>query len=236
MQGAFEVAGCTGRTGQCVRQMTSRQPINWSAVMEPLALLGDLGTGRWHNLSLTATGSTLTARIDGTTVATLTDVYWVAGQVGIGASQGETAQYDNLSVTPVAGPAPPRAGHLVNPASGRCLDINGESQTDGALAALWECNGQLNQQLVLTAAGELKLYGQTKCLDVLGQKTAPGSPVGIWGCNGGANQRWTLAANGTVTSGQSGLCLDVVGAATGNDAPIDIWTCNGGGNQQWALR
>jgi hypothetical protein len=304
MQGAFEGAGCTGRAGRCIRQMTPRLPITWSTPADPLALIGDvgwsnytvstdvlleqpgtvrlagratwqkppgldayylqvadtgqwsvrrndvhdtmtalasgqvaaLGTGRWHTLALTFSGSALTARIDGTTVATLTDVYWVAGQAGIGASQGETAQYDNLSITPATGPAPPPAGHLVNPVSGRCLDIAGESQADGALAGLWECTGQLNQQVVLTTAGELKLYGQSKCLDVLNQQTAPGARVGIWGCNGGANQRWTLHPDGTLTSVQSGLCLDVVGAATGNDAPIDGWTCNGGGNQKWSLR
>jgi hypothetical protein len=193
-----------------------------------------LGTGRWHTLSLTFAGSTLTARIDGTAVATLDDVWWVAGQAGLGTSQGETAQFDNLAVTAVSGPAPPQAGHLVNPVSGRCLDIAGESQTDGALAGLWECNGQLNQQLVQGADGTLRLYGRGKCLDVLGQATTPGAAVGIWGCNGGPNQQWIFHPDGTVTGVQSGLCLDVVGASTSNDAKVDVWTCNGGGNQKWS--
>jgi len=192
-----------------------------------------LGTGRWHTLSLTFSGTTLTAKIDGGTVGAANDVYWVAGQVGIGSGQGETAQYDNLSVAPVSGPAPPQAGHLVNPVSGRCLDVAGESKTNGAITDLWECNGHLNQQLIQASNGALQLYGRTKCLDVLGQATTPGTAVGIWDCNGGTNQQWSFNANGTITSVQSGLCLDVVGAGTANDAKIDVWTCNGGGNQNW---
>jgi hypothetical protein len=193
-----------------------------------------LGTGRWHTLALTFSGTTLTAKIDGATVATLDDQWWTAGQAGLGSSQGETAQFDNLQVTPVSGPPAPAAGHLVNPVSGRCLDIAGESQTPGALADLWECNGQANQQFVQGSDGTLRLYGRSMCLDVLGQATAAGSPVGIWGCNGGPNQQWTFHPDGTLTGVQSGLCLDVTGASTANDAPIEIWTCNGGGNQKWS--
>ena len=66
-----------------------------------------LGTGRWHNLSLTLNGSTLTAAIDGTTVGTVSDSTWVAGQIGYGTGQGVTAQFDNLTVTPVGTPPAP---------------------------------------------------------------------------------------------------------------------------------
>jgi hypothetical protein len=194
-----------------------------------------LGTNRWHNVSLTFSGTRLTAKIDGATVASLDDLYWVAGQVGIGTSKGALAQFDNLSITPESGPAPPRAGQLMNPVSGRCLDVKGESEVDGTVIVLWECDGHLNQQLIQGPGGTLQLYGRTKCLDVLGHATAPGAVVGIWGCNGGPNQQWVFNANGTVTGVQSGLCLDIVGAGTQNNAEIALWTCHGGGNQQWRL-
>lgn len=58
-----------------------------------------LGTNRWHNIGLSFSGSTIRAVIDGTTVRTITDSTFAAGQVGYGTSQGETAQFDNLSVT-----------------------------------------------------------------------------------------------------------------------------------------
>src|SRR3954451_2860619 len=62
-----------------------------------------LGTNRWHSLALGFAGSTITATIDGTVVGTVNDSTFGAGQVGFGTSQGETAQFDNLSVTPGSG-------------------------------------------------------------------------------------------------------------------------------------
>jgi O-glycosyl hydrolase len=303
MQGAFEVANCTGRTGHCVRQMSPRAPITWDGLSDPYALAGDLGwsnykvssdvlmetagyvevigraswqhafgpagldayylrisnTGAWslirnttdnpmtvlrsgtttapglntwHNLALTFSGSTLTAALDGTTLATLTDATWVTGQIGLGTSQTETAQFDNLSVTAVAGPPPPVTGALISQQSGRCLDVTGQATANGSAVELWDCNGGLNQQWTQASNGGLQVYG-TKCLDVLNHATTPGAAVGIWDCNGGANQRWTVNTDGTIVGAESGLCLDVTGQATGNGAPIEIWTCNGGANQRW---
>jgi len=191
-----------------------------------------LGTNTWHTLALTFSGSTITAQIDGTTVTTLTDTAWSVGQVGIGTSQTETAQFDNLSITPVAGPPPPVSGRLVGVGSGRCLDVPNQSQTNGTRLVIWDCNGGANQNWTQLANGGLQVYG-TKCLDVLNQSTTPGAAVAIWDCNGGANQRWTFNADGTIVGVQSGLCLDVTGAGTANNTPVEIWTCNGGSNQRW---
>jgi hypothetical protein len=58
-----------------------------------------LGTGRWHNVALTFSGNTITAAVDGTTVGSATDSTWSSGQVAYATSQGETAQFDNLSIT-----------------------------------------------------------------------------------------------------------------------------------------
>jgi len=191
-----------------------------------------LGTNQWHTLSLTFSGSTITAAIDGTTVATVTDSAHVTGQVGIGTSQGETAQFDNLGIVAVAGPPPPPTGRLVGVGSGRCLDVPNQSTANGTLLAIWDCNGGSNQQWTQLANGAFQVYG-TKCLDVLNHNTAPGSAVAIWDCTGGANQRWTFNADGTIVGAQSGLCLDVNGQGTANGTRVQIWTCNGGSNQRW---
>ncbi|WP_433206746.1 ricin-type beta-trefoil lectin domain protein [Dactylosporangium sp. CS-047395] len=190
------------------------------------------GTGTWHNIALTFSGTTLTAQIDGATVATLTDASWYTGQVGIGTSQGETAQFDNLSVTAVSGPPPPVSGQLVSAQSGRCLDVPGQTQTNGTQVAIWDCNGGANQQWT-QVSGALRVYSN-KCLDVLNNATAPGSPVAIWDCNGGANQQWTVGSDGTIKGVQSGLCLDVTGQNTANGTLVELWTCNGGANQRWS--
>jgi hypothetical protein len=192
-----------------------------------------LGTNTWHKLALTFSGTTITAVIDTTTVATLTDNVWSVGQIGFGTSQGETAQFDNLSIVAVAGPPPPVSGPLVSAQSGRCLDVPNQSQTNGTQLELWDCNSGVNQQFTQLANGGLRVY-TNKCLDVIGHATAPGSPVAIWDCNGGANQQWRINADGTIVGVESGLCLDVIGQGTANGTLIDIWTCNGGANQRWS--
>ncbi|MFF0234534.1 ricin-type beta-trefoil lectin domain protein [Micromonospora sp. NPDC005254] len=190
-----------------------------------------LGTGRWHTLSLTLNGSTLTAAIDGTTVGTVSDSTWVAGQIGYGTGQGVTAQFDNLSITPVGNSGEPGAtGAIRGAGSNRCLDVNGASQADGSVVQIWDCNGGANQQWTLTTSNQLTVYGN-KCLDVPG--TAAGTRARILTCNGGSGQQWRVNADGTITGVGSGLCLDVNGAGTANGTAVQIWTCTGGSNQQW---
>jgi len=191
-----------------------------------------LGTNTWHTLGLSFSGTTITAQIDATTVATLTDSTWFVGQAGIGTSQAETAQFDNLSITPLAGPPPPPNGQLVSAQSGRCLDVPGQSTANGTQVEIWDCNGGANQQWASLSNGELQVYGN-KCLDVPNHATTAGTRVQIYDCNGGANQQWTLNSNGTVVGRESGLCLDVTGAGTANSTAVDIWTCSGTNNQKW---
>jgi O-glycosyl hydrolase len=193
-----------------------------------------LGTGRWHTLALSFSGTTIAAQLDGTAVGSVTDSTWSVGQAGYGTSQGETAQFDNLSITPNSGPPPPPPGGILRGAgSGRCLDVPNQSQTNGTQMDIWDCNGGTNQQWTATASGQLTVYG-TKCLDASAHGTAPGTKVVIWDCNGGNNQRWTLNADGTVAGVESGLCLDVTGAGTANGTLVEIWTCDGGSNQHWS--
>ena len=59
-----------------------------------------LGTNKWHTLALAFHGGTITASVDGTTVRTVTDGSYGAGQVGIATSQTINAQFDNLAITP----------------------------------------------------------------------------------------------------------------------------------------
>ncbi|UQU66882.1 ricin-type beta-trefoil lectin domain protein [Couchioplanes caeruleus] len=188
-----------------------------------------LGTGRWHKLSLTVNGGSLTAALDGTTLGSVSDSAWVAGQIGYATGQGVPAQFDNLTVTPLGGGTTP-TGPIRGSGSHRCLDVNGASQSDGAVVQIWDCNGGANQTWTATSTNQLTVYGN-KCLDAPG--TAAGTPIRIWSCTGGAGQQWRLNADGTIVGVQSGLCLDVTGAGTANGVAVELWTCNGGSNQQW---
>ncbi len=195
--------------------------------------VASLGTNRWHTVALGMSGSNLTATIDGTTVGTVTDSTFGSGLVGIGTSQGETAQFDNLAITSSGGSTGGGAtGVLRGVGSNRCLDVPNASQTDGTYLDIWDCGSGANQQWTLTSSNQLTVYG-SKCLDVPGHAKTAGTRVEIWTCNGGANQQWQVNADGSVVGVESGLCLDVTGNGTANGTAVELWTCNGGNNQHW---
>jgi hypothetical protein len=188
-----------------------------------------LGTNRWHALSLGFSGSTITASVDGTVVATVTDSTLSAGQVGLGTSQGETAQFDNLVVSGSGGGT---TSLLRNDNAGRCLDVPNVSQTNGTQVTLWDCNGGANQQWTVNTTKQIQVYAN-KCLDAEGAGTTPGTRVVIWDCTGGANQQWNVNTDGTITGVQSGLCLAPNGGGTANSTPVTLQTCSGASSQKW---
>lgn len=59
-----------------------------------------LGTNTWHRLSLGFQGSTITVQVNAATVATLTDSSYTTGQVALGVSGWQNAQFDNFSIKP----------------------------------------------------------------------------------------------------------------------------------------
>lgn len=124
---------------------------------------------------------------------------------------------------------------LVNPQSGRCLDVTGAATAAGAKTEIWDCHGRTNQQWSRTTAGELRAYGD-RCLDVTGGATTSGSEVIIWNCTGGDNQKWVFRADGAIVGVGSGKCLDVASGATANGSPLRVWDCNGTGAQTWSQR
>jgi hypothetical protein len=127
-------------------------------------------------------------------------------------------------------PAPGTPGQIRGVGSNRCLDVNGASQSDGAVVQIWDCNGGANQTWTATSSNQLTVYGN-KCLDA--PSAAAGARVQIWTCHGGANQQWRFNTDGSITGVQSGLCLDVTGRGTANGTAVVLWTCNGGSNQRW---
>ncbi|AYN44063.1 galactosylceramidase [Streptomyces dangxiongensis] len=183
-----------------------------------------LGTDSWHNLRLGFYGNTITGWIDGVKVGSVNDSTYGTGQAGYGNSQGETGQFDNLSIGSTT--------KIVGVGSGRCLDVPGFNQTDGTLTQIWDCNAGANQQWTLTSAKELRVYGH-KCLDAKGHGTADGTAVQIWSCNGGPNQQWTVNSNGSLVGVESGRCLDVIKGGTADSTGLQLWSCSGGTNQQW---
>ncbi|MEU8040366.1 PHB depolymerase family esterase [Streptosporangium sp. NPDC049078] len=146
---------------------------------------------------------------------------------------GSSTPSPSPSTSPSPSPSPSGGtGALRGVGSGRCLDVVGASQANGAAVHIWDCSGQSNQRWTSTAAGELRVYGG-KCLDVNGAGTADGSAVIIWDCNGQNNQKWRLNADGTITAVGANKCLDVSGYGTANGTRVQIWSCTGATNQKW---
>ncbi|MFM9442780.1 non-reducing end alpha-L-arabinofuranosidase family hydrolase [Streptomyces acidiscabies] len=138
-----------------------------------------------------------------------------------------------LAALLVAGPArAATTGDVRGVDSGRCLDVEGFSQTDGANVHIWDCHGAANQQWTLTDSSRLTVYG-TKCLDVRGGATTAGTPVQIQTCDGTDNQQWRVNPDGTITGVRSGLCLEAAGWGKTNGTAVRLWSCHGGANQKW---
>ncbi|WP_248963881.1 RICIN domain-containing protein [Sphaerisporangium perillae] len=180
-------------------------------------------TGNW-----TSNGSTNITNGDRGNVVnnnvTVTNGSWPSGAQAVMASAG-----------PQSGGNGQQNVQIVGAGSGRCVDINNNSTTNGTQAQLWNCGSGTNQRWTYTSAKQLTVYGN-KCLDANNQGTANGTLAVIWDCNGQANQQWNVNANGTITGVQSGLCLDASGAGTTNGTKIHLWACHGGTNQQWSMR
>nr|WP_062340612.1 lectin [Herbidospora sakaeratensis] len=157
---------------------------------------------------------------------------WTKGEVWKFFSQFGSGPNPSPTPTPTPTVSPGATSPLRGVASGRCLDVSGASQANGAVAQLWDCNGQANQQWTTTAAGELRVYGG-KCLDVSGAGTADGTAVLIWDCNGQNNQKWRLNSDGSITAIGANKCLDVSNYGTANGSRVHIWACHGGTNQRW---
>ncbi|WP_062357279.1 lectin [Herbidospora yilanensis] len=157
---------------------------------------------------------------------------WTKGEVWKFFSQFGSGTNPNPSPSPTPTTSPGATAPLRGVGSGRCLDVSGASQANGAVIQLWDCNGQANQQWTTTAAGELRVYGG-KCLDVSGAGTADGTAVTIWDCNGQNNQKWRLNSDGSITAVGANKCLDVSNYGTANGSRIHIWACHGGTNQRW---
>ncbi|HEU5470811.1 MAG TPA: ricin-type beta-trefoil lectin domain protein [Actinophytocola sp.] len=207
---------------------------NTSAQVTTLAsgTVAALGTNTWHTIALAFNGNTISARIDGSTVGTVTDGTFPFGQVGFASGWNYHAQFDNLAITGQT-PPPNIAGPLRNVAANRCLDVSGGSQANGAQVIIWDCNGNSNQRWTQTAAADLRVF-DSKCLDVLNQAVTPGSPVSIWDCNGGDNQKWTSTSGGALVGRQSNLCLAPSGAGSAAGTPLVIASCTGAASQQWS--
>lgn len=130
---------------------------------------------------------------------------------------------------------------LMNPNSGKVLDVASGGTADGTNVQIWQNNSGDHQRFTVTgnSDGTYRLINvkSGKALDVSGKGTANGTNVQIWSYNGGVNQSWKIVDNADGTfklmDVNSGKALDVTGNGTANGTNVQIWTDNGGPSQKW---
>lgn len=131
------------------------------------------------------------------------------------------------------GEIPGATGAIVNPHTGKCLDVDTNTAANGNRAQLWTCGTASGQDWSRYADGSIRAFG--KCLDVDAQGTANHTKVQLWECNGSGAQQWVPQSDGALLNPQSGRCLDVPQGGTADGTKLEIYDCNGLWTQQWSL-
>jgi hypothetical protein len=273
LDGAFEIAPCTGRSGRCLRQVITDQPVWWNGWLKrPVTIVGDLKSwrdyetavdaridgggwtellgrvdgqwadavsgvhlrvsgagdwqlydenlqgqdstlcvpsdpacagvtarpsrpvqrrtlaagrtpltpGTWHRMGLGFSGDQVTAFLDGTRLARATSPVHASGQVGVAVSPWRQAEFDDLSVSPVA-----PAGN-VRYLPGQWLSVTGSDfhhgyeprkAVDGSVQSLWHNEWSPRASLpqsVTVDTGRTRLISQ-----VTYQPREDGNPNGV---------------------------------------------------------
>ena len=123
--------------------------------------------------------------------------------------------------------------------SNKCLDVEGNTISDGGRILQWACVIGVN---VWRPNGSTLIAEHSgKCLQ-LSAGTA-GAPAQQWTCNGSALQQWQfLSATPQwwenlyrIVSTATGMCLTVADASLADGAAVVQMPCNGATNQIWHI-
>jgi hypothetical protein len=109
--------------------------------------------------------------------------------------------------------------HVINEASGGCLDVWGEKRGRSTPVGLWTCVAGpqvASQRFTVPAVGatsELRVFDST-CVADRRSTGKIGAQVEIVGCTGVRAQRWTYTAMGELRNAATGACLVASGGVT----------------------
>ncbi|MCA0351447.1 MAG: RICIN domain-containing protein [Chloroflexi bacterium] len=147
--------------------------------------------------------------------------------------------------------APDKAfvSRIRNNGTGKCMNVYGGSQNNGADIIQWPCNNDANEQFDFVYDGgthngydtfQIKTYsGQIgKCLDIYNDSDAVGARIVQWGCHSGNNQRWIFKYKGSsysIVSVKSNLCLQPSQGSSADAIRILQVSCNNWENKPTLL-
>jgi len=166
---------------------------------------------KWYTITVVASGTTISASINGVQITSVTDSSFAAGFAALG-SGWNFAQYDNFHLNT----------QLISCGQGNTLTT-----------AL--CCGASNQQWDFYEDKTIRSRtSNTMCM----QATNSNKNVILASCNpSNPSQQWVLSGDHIYsTSESSNLCLDIFGDNQQPCTPLDVWQCkynDGAENQQW---
>ncbi|MEH0421346.1 RICIN domain-containing protein [Streptomyces sp. B21-083] len=160
------------------------------------------GTGTWHKLALTFQDSTITVKIDGATVGTVTDTSYGAGLVGLGTAGYYPVEHSNLPVTHETVPDLSDTYKIISVGSGKALTASNGGTSDGTPIVQTDQNsGSQQWKLTYTSGGYLTITGVTsgKVLDINAASTWPGTQLQLGSSSGSVSQQWLISPAGSGT-------------------------------------
>ncbi|MFF4173575.1 RICIN domain-containing protein [Streptomyces sp. NPDC001744] len=134
--------------------------------------------------------------------------------------------------------------YLVAKHSGKCLTVNGASQSKGAAVNQYDCVRRANQRWRVLYTGTdglayLVAEHSGKCMDAQGGSGSKGTKIIQWDCNGRRNQTFRARnLTGYVAFRPlhaSRMCVDIPGASRRNNTQAVLWGCNLHANQAFKM-
>ncbi|MBP0451175.1 RICIN domain-containing protein [Kitasatospora sp. RG8] len=134
---------------------------------------------------------------------------------------------------------------LIKNASGKCLEIEGSSSTNGARAQQWTCNGQSGAVWRLDPVKDkpglfhIKNVHNGKCLEIENSSHKNGANAQLWSCNEQAGAEWEFWVGKDEKTvwfkNTSGKWLEIEGSSSKNGARAQQWTDNGQSGARWTI-
>ncbi|MFJ8444421.1 RICIN domain-containing protein [Kitasatospora griseola] len=166
---------------------------------------------------------------------------WQGGCLGTDTAETRTSAYsgrtDGLGTW--ATQQTSRSYEILNPASGRCLNLSGAGPWANSTPIIaWDCTlGANNEKFQITADGKLRNPISNRCLNVSGAGPVwdNGTPIILFDCNSQPNEKFEWTADGQLRNPASGRCLNVSGAGPvwNNNTPIILFDCNSQPNEKF---
>ncbi|WP_327389017.1 RICIN domain-containing protein [Streptomyces sp. NBC_01207] len=135
-------------------------------------------------------------------------------------------------------PSGPRT--WVNAVSKKCLEIRGDTTSDGDLASQWDCNKSATQQWTSSQPGGTGILANANsglCLEVRADAVHNGANANQWDCNRSATQNWrqqpAKGGGWNLVNANSGKCLQINADTPGNGAVAYQRDCDGSPTQTW---